>query len=199
MIPVALRPEPAAFDASVRRKGLDFLREKGFDLDGPLPPSAELAPHWRACLTDLHDAYAGICAYLCIYVERVTGGASVDHFVAKSNRCGLAYEWSNYRLACSTMNSRKREYADVLDPIGLAPNLIRLQLSTGRVYPAPGLPAQPMRIVEETIERLGLDDPQCRELRVRWYQYYLENQISVDFLKSKSPFVWHEAHRQGLL
>ena len=30
---------------------------------------------------------------------------SVDHYVAKSGRWDLAYEWSNYRLACAAMNS----------------------------------------------------------------------------------------------
>jgi hypothetical protein len=56
-----------------------------------------------------------------------------------------------------------------------------------------------MRLVEETIERLGLDDPLCRELRARWYQDYLEYNLPADYLKQKSPFVWCEANRQGLL
>lgn len=127
------------------------------------------------------------------------GGGSVDHFIAKSASAGLAYEWSNYRLACSTMNSRKREYSDVLDPFFLAPDLFRLQLSTGHIYPNPDLDAVPMRLVEESIERLGLDDSLCRELRARWYQDYLEHNLPADYLKKQSPFVWYEANRQGLL
>jgi len=199
MIPVAAQPEPAAFDTDVRQKGVAHLNQKGFALDQPLPPNADIQPYWRACLTDLHQAYGGVCAYLGVFFERVMGGGSVDHFIAKSVSAGLAYEWANYRLACSTMNSRKREYSDVLDPFVLAPGLFRLQLSTGHIYPNPNLLAIPMRIVEETIERLGLDDPQCRELRARWYQEYLEHGLSADYLRRKSPFVWHEANRQGLL
>ena len=199
MIPVAARPEPASFDVEVRRKGLAHLKKKGFPLGQPLPPKAEIEPYWRVCLTDLHQAYGGVCAYLGIFFERVMGGGSVDHFIAKSASAGLAYEWSNYRLACSTMNSRKREYSDVLDPFFLAPALFQLQLSTGHIYPNPDLDAVPMRLVEETIERLGLDDPQCRELRSRWYQDYLEHGLPSVYLKSKSPFVWSEANRQGLL
>lgn len=199
MIPVAAQPEPADFDANVRAKGLAHLTEKGFALDQPLPPKADLQPYWRACLTDLHQSYNGVCAYLGVYFERVMGGASVDHFIAKSTHAGLAYEWSNYRLACSTMNSRKRDYGDVLDPFYLSPGLFRLQLSTGRIYPNPSLEAKAMRVVEETIERLGLDDPQCRNLRATWYQEYLEHGLPADYLKKKSPFVWQEANRQGLL
>ncbi|WP_291982964.1 hypothetical protein [Candidatus Accumulibacter sp. ACC005] len=199
MIPVAAQPEPAAFDAAVRQKGLTHLIEKGFPRGQPLPSKAEIKPYWRACLTDLHQAYGGVCAYLGIFFERVMGGGSVDHFIAKSANAGLAYEWSNYRLACSTMNSRKREFSDMLDPFHLASDLFRLQLSTGHVYPNQNLGAVPMRLVEETIERLGLDDPQCRELRARWYQEYLEHGLPSEYLKSKSPFVWAEANRQGLL
>lgn len=199
MMPVAAQPEPASFDAEVRQKGLAHLNMKGFPLGQPLPTKAEIEPYWRACLTDLHQAYGGICAYLGVFFERVMGGGSVDHFIAKSTSAGLAYEWSNYRLACSTMNSRKREYSDVLDPFFLAPDLFRLQLSTGHIHPNPGLDAVPMRLVEETIERLGLDDSQCRELRGRWYQDYLEHQLPANYLKEKSPFVWSEANRQGLL
>lgn len=199
MIPVAAQPEPADFDANVRAKGLAHLTEKGFALDKPLPPKADLKPYWRTCLTDLHQSYNGVCAYLGVYFERIMGGASVDHFIAKSTHAGLAYEWSNYRLACSTMNSRKRDYSDVLDPFYLSLGLFRLQLSTGRIYPNPELEAHAMRVVEETIERLGLDDPQCRNLRATWYQEYLEHDLPADYLKKKSPFVWQEANRQGLL
>lgn len=199
MIPVMMQPEPASFDANVRQKGLDHLKRKGFKMDQPLPPRAEIEPYWRDCLTDLHQAYGGICAYLGIFFERVMGGASVDHFVAKSANAGLAYEWDNYRLACSTMNSRKRDYSDVLDPFSLASGLFRLELLTGHIYPAPGLLPETLRLVEQTIKRLGLDDPQCRELRARWYQEYLDHELPKDYLKAKSPFVWHEASRQGLL
>ena len=200
MIPVAAQPEPASFDVVVRQKGLAHLIDTyGFPLNKPLPPKAKIPPYWRECLTDLHQAYGGICAYLGTFFERVMGGGSVDHFIAKSTHAGSAYEWSNYRLACSTMNSRKREYSDVLDPFFLAPDLFRLQLSTGHIHPNPALNAAPMRLVEEAIERLGLDDPLCRELRARWYQDYLEHKLPSAYLKGKAPFVWSEADRQGLL
>lgn len=199
MIRVAAKPEPAAFDAEVRQKGLEHLRERGLPLDQPLPPRTKIEPYWRACLTELHKEYGGICAYLCIYIERVTGGCSVDHFIAKSADAGLAYEWSNYRLACSTMNSRKNNYSDVLDPFYLAPDLFRLEFSTGRIYPNPNLDVRAIRIVEQTIERLGLDDAQCREMRSRRYQEYLEWNLSEEYLKKYFPFVWCEANRQGLL
>lgn len=39
----------------------------------------------------------------------------------------------------------------------------------------------------------------CRDLRASWYQDYLKHELPSDYLKKKSPFVWYEANRQGLL
>ena len=193
------QPEPAAFNGQVRSRGLKHLAELGLALDRPLPAGMKISPYWRDCLDDLHRLYGGVCAYLCVFVERCTGGNSVDHFIAKSASAGLAYEWTNFRLACSTMNSRKREFDDVLDPFLLAHDLFRLELSTGRIYANPALPAQARVLVEDTIERLGLDGADCREMRARWYLEYLTVPLSSDYLQRKSPFVWREANRQGLL
>jgi uncharacterized protein (TIGR02646 family) len=170
-------------------------------LNQPLPKGAKIKPYWRDCLTDLHTAYDGICAYLCVFVERVTGGASVDHFIAKSNIANLAYEWSNYRLACSTMNSHKRELNDVLDPFTLTPNsdFFHLELLTGKIYPNPKLPNNDLDAVKDSIKRLHLDDGGCRELRARWFQEYLTKEITEAYLRKRSPFVWYEAKRQKLI
>ena len=199
MIPVAAQPEPPSFDQRVRQPGLAWLHEQGIMLDHTLPANTTFKPFWRECLGDLHQVYGGICAYLCVFVPRVTGGIGVDHYVAKSRSAGLAYEWGNYRLACSAMNSRKRDFADVLDPFFLTPNLFRLQLSIGHIYPNPALAPQARVIVEQTIERLALDDTPCRNLRADWFDEYVRKAIDADYLRRKSPFVWQEAQRQGLL
>ncbi len=200
MIPVQPQPEPDFFEAEVRAKGLAHLKDKGYALDQPLPAKAEIASYWRGdCLTALHRAYGGVCAYLCVFVERCTGGMSVDHFIAKSALAGLAYEWSNYRLACTTMNSSKREFDDVLDPFEVSPDWFHLELTTGRIFPNPELDHMVFAEVDQTITRLGLDEPLCREMRVRWFDEYLREPLPEDYLRKKSPFVWAEAHRQGLL
>ena len=198
MIPVMPQPEPATFDKKVRQKGSNYLRAQGFSLSHPIPKDAELRPYWRDCLDDLHSSYQGICAYLCVFIERVTGGTSVDHFIAKSRLAGLAYEWSNYRLACSVMNSRKSNYDSVLDPFEVRDGWFHLELVSGRIYPNPCFPSD-KKAVEDTIKCLGLDDPQCREMRARRYLYYINKEISSDYLRKHSPHVWQEANRQRLL
>ncbi|CAK8722535.1 MAG: TIGR02646 family protein [Candidatus Electronema aureum] len=199
MIPVLEQSEPADFDAKVRQKGLAFLRKKGIALDQPLPDKADIAPYWRDCLDDLHSLYHGCCAYLAIFIERVTGDASVDHFIAKSKQADLAYEWSNYRLACLTMNSRKRNYDDVLDPFSVQSGWFHLELVSGRIYPNSNLPSNTKKQIEETIERLHLDDAGNREIRSRHYYEYAAKGYPTDYLKTRSPFVYTEALRQGLL
>ena len=199
MIHVVAQPEPASFDTEVRQKGHSWLRKKAIPLGSPLPPKTRLEPYWRRCLDDLHSSYNGCCAYLAVYIERVTGAGSVDHFIPKSQRADLAYDWSNYRLACSRMNSRKGGFDDVLDPFEVKTGWFRLEFVTGRIYPNPKLPDKQKSAIQKTINRLGLDDVGNRNLRTGHFQKFIANHISTDHLKDHSPFVWSEAERQGLL
>jgi hypothetical protein len=199
MIHVAVQPEPPSFDKKVRRKGLAWLEKKDIPLDHPLPPKSNIEPYWRHCLDDLYEAYDGCCAYLAVFFERVTGGGSVDHFVAKSQRADLAFEWKNYRLACSRMNSRKRACDDVLDPFEIKNGWFGLELVSGRIYPNSALSDELKTSVQTTIDRLGLDDSGNREIRARHYQEYLEGLYTEEFLRKRSPFVWSEAKRKNLL
>ncbi|MEN9360610.1 MAG: hypothetical protein RL095_2145 [Verrucomicrobiota bacterium] len=199
MIPVKLQKEPAGFDLKVRQRGLTWLGKAGLNGASPTPEGTEFPPCWRECLPELHRAYSGICAYLCVYIERVTGGSSVDHFIAKSRDASQAYEWNNYRLACSTQNCRKRDYDDVLDPIGLKPDWFHLELVSGHIYPNPKLSAAKRQQVADTIARLGLDDPECREIRLRRFEEFAKGEVTAPFLLRYSPFVHLEAKRQGLL
>ena len=206
MIFVARKPEPASFNSLVRQKGLAHLRARGLDFDKPLPKNEKIPPYWKACLDDLYKQYDGICSYLGIFIERVSGTPTVDHFIAKSQDARLAYEWSNYRLACSRLNSRKRDFNDVLDPFSdvLIWKLFHLELITGKIYPSRDFPNQylnpfAMEPVKKTIERLGLDADDCRQERANWFNEYLEGHISSEYLRKKCPFVWSEADRQGLL
>lgn len=199
MIPVVKQQEPASFDKKVRQKGLGWLKRRNIVLDKPLPENTKLEPYWRDCLDEMHVSYSGYCAYLAVYIERVVGGGSVDHFVAKSQRVDLAYEWDNYRLACSRMNGRKGTFNDVLDPFDVKTGWFRLELVSGRIFPNPKLSEKRRQSVQATIDRLKLDDGGCREIRARHYQDYCEKLCTEEHLKKYSPFVWTEAKRQKLL
>ena len=197
MIPVQPQREPSDFDGKVRQPGLKWLEENHFDFDAPAPPGAKLPPYWRKCLDVLHEKYGGVCAYLCVYIERI-GAETVAHYVAKSKLLKLAYEWSNYRLACRIMNGRKGT-DKVLDPFEIKPDTFRLELVTGRIYVNPESPGAQHQTAKKTIDLLGLDLTNPRKIRSAYWDDFIKKEITAGYLKKKSPFVWLEANRQGLL
>lgn len=198
MIPVTLQPEPADFDQNVRQPGQDWLASHGIPFNAPPPKSSRLPNYWTRSNKQLWEAYAGVCAYLAIYFEWVTGAASTDHFVAKSRHAGDAYEWSNYRLSCLGPNRNKGRFDDVLDPIGLQPDTFVLNLASGEISPNPSLDAAQRSAARKTIKRLKLDSPDHNIMRARHFSRYLRDKDELT-LKELSPFVRYEAQRQGLL
>lgn len=198
MIPVVLQPEPADFEEEVRKKGRAWLTSHGIPLDAPPPKASDLPDYWSHSNKALWEAYSGVCAYLAIYFEWVTGASSTDHFVAKSKNAGEAYEWNNYRLSCLGANRNKNKFDDVLDPIGLPADTFMLNLASGAITPNPDLDAVRKRLANKTIERLKLDSPDHKTMRAGHFSRYLRGK-DEQTLKELSPFVWCEAQRQGLL
>lgn len=199
VIPVQAQPEPADFDTKVRLRGSRSLRAKGIDPTLPLPAGKKLSTFWRDCLDDLYREYNQTCAYLAVHIERAVGGVTADHFVAKSQLPGQAYEWPNFRLASAIVNARKCDFDDVLDPFALAADWFQLELVTGQIYPSPEIDPADQVLVDQTIKRVGLDNAINREMRARHYQDYRQGSYTADFLRRRSPFVFLEAQRQGLL
>jgi uncharacterized protein (TIGR02646 family) len=198
MIPVTLQAEPSDFDTNVRQPGLAWLVVQGIPPNGPLPKKAKIPAYWTHSNKALWEAYGGVCAYLAIYFEWVTGASSTDHFAAKSKNAGQAYEWSNYRLSCLGPNRNKNKYDDVLDPIGLAADTFVLNLVSGEISPNQNLDKPAAALARKTIKRLKLDSAEHNRMRQRHYNQYMRHK-DVQTLKELSPFVWYEAQRQGLL
>lgn len=213
MIPVAPAPTPARFNALVREPGLraidemvgrtpKFRRKKGKPFKQVANRKQDIPVHayptyWTEVLDDLMAAYDGICAYSCFRIHPVTGGRSVDHFAAKSKSWKFAYEWSNYRLCCSRMNARKREFGDVLDPFVVKRGWFQLELVGFQVVPNPKLRRAKRRQIENTIERLGLNE--FRREREHDAERYWRREISLQVLREDSPFVAYELCRQERL
>ncbi len=157
MIHVEKQPEPRSpdfdFDGLVRQPGLSALAEltghpptlkragprikKQADRVEELTPDVlRRYPYWTRALDALHKAYRGICAYSCFYIELVSG-PTTDHFVALARaEAQHAYEWDNYRLASSLMNTRKNAFPDVLDPFEVQDGWFEINLGTLEVHPA---------------------------------------------------------------
>jgi hypothetical protein len=195
MIRMSPRPEPAVFNARVRQPGRRFLQNT------PNPTSKQFAAHsyWRGILDLLHQAYNGVCAYSCHWIPYDTGSDTVEHFLPKKKHPDRAYEWSNYRLVCGTLNGRKGEHSDVLDPFLINNGDFILKFPSLLVVPSPNLPLRIQAKVQRTIDRLGLNDEgTCLKSRIKWVSEYRDNQISFEHLRNHAPFIAIELERQSL-
>lgn len=196
MIYVTPKPEPNDFNIKIRQKGNTWL------INNPNYKINKLPNYWVDCLDDLHAAYGGVCAYYGWYIDKVSGACSVDHFHPKSdpNYQNVIYEWSNYRFACLNANRKKKDFQDVIDPF--SPHVagaFELNLSSGEISHAPNLSNALKQVIQATINRLKLNEPNNCQKRREDFAAYENRHINSDFLKKINPFVWHEAHRKGLL
>lgn len=197
MIPVAPAAEPPVFEKRVRSPGNKWLRQRGLEIAPVLPSGTKIPSYWTKCLPELMAAYSEVCAYASLRIHPVTGASTVEHFAPKSKRPALAYEWSNYRLACSKVNARKNNFEDLLDPFEVPDGAFTLNILNGAIRATEGLPES--AAARQTLARLKLDDGEMRRARLDLVDQYLGYQISGQFLRRESPFVWSELRRKGLL
>lgn len=215
MIPLVIAPEPGSFNEKVRHPGQNALACLA---GAPLPhrrdgrpitawkkvgkhrvrKSLDDFPYWRECLDDLHDAYRGICAYYCFRVEKAAL-PQVDHFVAKANAApALAYEWSNFRLACGYANTCKNDSPAVLDPAQIHPGEFVLDLATLRVAPGDSVKGARRVQVDDTIQRLKLNEGRALEVRQHAMAHFRTGRVGLGFLEMDHPFLAAELRRQGV-
>lgn len=190
MIPVSPEPEPAVFDEKVRQPGKEYLRTRPDE-------KTDFQPYWQRIEKELWEAYSGVCAYFSIYFELVSGASSVDHFIPKSQVKELVYEWSNYRLACLGAN-RKKQTRQVIDPFEVEPDSFFINFIDGEISVSKEKRAEYRSLCEKTIIALGLNDPELKSMRVKHFENYIQKKVSLQYLKTHSPFVYSEIIRQGL-
>lgn len=95
------------------------------------------------------------------------------------------------------MNGRKGTFDDLLDPFFLAPETFHLEFLTGKIFPNPALQKTDIERAQTTIDRLGLDEGDCRLARLEYFNRYIKNG-DKSYLKEHCPFVWYEVRRQKL-
>lgn len=190
MIPVVQQREPEDFDEKVRRPGNEYLQQH------PDVKASKLPDYWTSMSENLWKVYGGICAYLAIFFDSAIG-STIDHFIPKSRNKQMAYEWSNYRLASWGMN-RKKARKNVLDPFALRPDSFRINFSNGEICPNPAQDAGYQERCRDTIRALGLNESRNKEMRIRHFDEYFRNDVSLEYLEKNSPFVHSEVVRQNL-
>lgn len=213
MIPVRPAPEPPDFDRTVRQPGLGAIAElvgepSTFRRPGPRRDkvadrredlkSKHFHPFWTEATGSLLAAYDRLCAYACLYIEHITGSATVDHWAPKSTAWDRVYEWDNYRLASGLMNARKRDFGDVLDPFAVRDGWFALDLVSLKAVPGPEAGDRAAEVAA-TIERLGLDASDYKEALADYYHDYIDGHLSLSRLERRAPFLARELRRQGKL
>lgn len=144
----------------------------------------------------LMEAYQHRCAYACLYIEHVTGAATVDHWAPKSAAPDLAYEWDNYRLACALMNARKHAFDDLVDPFEVTDGMFALAFDL-RIRAIPGPNAgDRTEAIARTIARLGLDSEAYDAALSDYLEAYQSGDIKFEYLRRRAPFLASELLRQ---
>ncbi len=193
MIAFELTPEPAIFEERVRARGNQYL--------APLLAAGAVLKskhfknrdYWVEVRPHLRLAFRRICAYSGFFIE---GEGEVDHFVAKTRNANLAYEWSNYRFACTEMNRKKSSCKDnILDPFQVQEGWFEISITDGFLLrPTNQIDSPELRkLAEDTIVRLDLNRSTYTESRENWATPYLDSpefgELFFQQLVERAPLV----------
>lgn len=195
MIPVIKQSEPDNFDELVRKPGKAFLEKV------PFPNYKQWKSHsyWTKILKRIRKEYAEICAYSALWIPLCTGFDTVDHFIPKSQKPALAYEWDNYRYVSLKFNIKKGT-KEILDPFTLKPTWFVMGFPSMYIKPNPALSPKHKTSVNKTIEILGLDtDEEYIDACKEWIMSYCSRHITFHFLERNAPFIAYELKRQNLI
>ncbi len=196
MMHVDAQPEPEIFPGRVREPGNQFLAV----IPNPTAKQWSTRNYWTRVSGEMHKAYCGICMYSCHWIPFDTGSKTIEHFLPKTTYPREAYEWSNYRLVCGTLNGRKSDYEDVLDPFVIRDGMFVISFPSILVKPSRSLTPSQRREVQATVKRLGLNDEgTCLQARVNYVNFYCRDLVSFDYLEEEAPFIAFELKRQQLV
>lgn len=197
MIRFKIKPEPENFDRDVRQRGKDFLKKT------PCPDNNQFKNHayWQIVLPDLRREFRGICAYSAFYIHSVHCAGSVDHFIPKSKKPELAYEWSNYRYSSSRFNTIKGEHK-VIDPFVIGCDWLLME------FPSLLIKLNPVALLsdelkEELLHTINVFKWNDRQKYRHYYDYsysclknYCTGQWTFKALKHDAPFIAYQLIRQ---
>jgi hypothetical protein len=187
VIPVANPiPEPTLFNANCRLPGHAWLAAN------PTKDCHAASGYWTPFRPDLRKAFRKRCGYLAVKLHQ---DGVVDHYVSCKEDRTKAFEWSNYRYASETVNSRKQAFdrrkRRVLDPFEVEDGWFRVLLPSFELVLTDAVPAAIRPLAQETLEGLGLGDGyEAREARWSAYEsHWNDGDINMIGLARDAPLV----------
>lgn len=170
--------EPEDFDRRVRQRGRAWLKEH---------PTGRPHPYWREFAPALRQGFRGLCAYSAMWVQ----SGDVDHFTPCVEKRELAYEWSNYRYADGSINSRKqgRLESELLDPFEVRDEWFEILLPSLQLVVTDHCPPELRTRANTMLDKLGLGHSEwIIEIRQSWFELW-ENGLSLDRLEHRAPLL----------
>jgi len=166
MIPVA-NPikEPEHFGTNCRVPGAAWLAAN------PKKDCHNAKSLWSPFRPPLRKGFSERCGYLAI---RLHVGGVVDHYVSCSEDRSRAFDWTNYRFASETVNSRKqaldKRKIRVLDPFSVQEGWFRVILPSFELVLTDAVDAGSRKLAQETLEELHLGTG-YEAIEARWSVY----------------------------
>lgn len=184
MMKFELQPEPENFQESVRTPGIAWLM---------LNPMKQPKNFWKSAKGHLRRSFQNLCSYSCVF----SSSTSVDHYLSKSRRRDLAYEWSNYRHCMPEINSFKGTFDDkILDPFEVEDGWFEIILPSCILKITSSLPPELTARALFTIEKLHLNDEVLLEQRFEYYCDFKNSETSLAFLKKNAPLIAKACEQQ---
>ena len=187
MIPVA-NPiaEPEHFQTNCRVPGAAWL------VANPKKDCHAATHLWSPFRPALRKGFSERCGYLAI---RLHVGGVVDHYVSSSEDRAKAFEWSNYRYACETVNSRKqaldKRKIRVLDPFAVKEGWFRVILPSFELALTEAVDADSRKLAQDTLEALKLGTGH-EAIEARWSVYeshWNDGAIDLAGLRRDAPLI----------
>jgi hypothetical protein len=193
MIPVSkltTENEPSLFDTNCRKPGAAWL------IANPNKDPHVQSGWWSQFKPDLAKHFNHRCGWLGASIE-VEG--VVEHYLSCGNRKKqpsphqhLAFEWSNYRYASGTVNSRKGNHDDaILDPCEIGAGWFEVILHGFQLLPTKAIPKELRDKAKFTLKTLELRNGyHARMARWKWYErYWNDGEPLLDLLEKDAPLV----------
>lgn len=192
MIPVPVLTavnEPPLFDVNCRQPGAAWLQAH------PIRDPHEKGQWWQQFQPMLAHHFTYRCGWLAVCIEL---DGVVDHYLSCGHRNGepsphrsLAFEWSNFRYCCGTINSLKSVHdSEILDPCSVLPGWFEVLLPSFDLVPTERLPPHLRTKADFTIRKLQLGGRKARFTRWRWYLRYWNNGTpDLGALRCDAPLV----------
>ncbi|MFM7390145.1 MAG: hypothetical protein ACKO34_05940 [Vampirovibrionales bacterium] len=145
----------------------------------------------------LREAYHDICAYTGYSLAGRHG--ELEHFKCVKFYPHLQQQWDNFLWAEWKVNRTKKTKELPLHPKYIELGWFHLVLDLGEVEVGDACPKEQRPAVQDCINKLGLNDPTLITLRLDFWNNYQTEEMSLQFLEQKFPYIYYEAQRQGRL